>query len=132
MNVADLFGAKWKIGTVAFGIATIALGATCFIYRAENASLRAEITTIRIDLATAKNNEAVLGAAIEDQNRELELFSAESKRKLALANAKLADAQKARRTAEGRVMILLGKPIPGSTLEERVRAVDAQVLETLR
>jgi len=130
--IERLLTAKWVIGTYAFGAATIGLGVGCFILNGQNLTLRTEIQTVRIDLAQAKANNVVLESAIDDQNASLEALAAESQRRLDAANVKLAAAQKARKVAEGRVTILLDKPIPGSTLEERILAVDAMVLESLR
>lgn len=134
-----LLGLNWKIGAILGGLGTIILGVACFFLRVENGqlklkieSLNKEITVVRIDLEQARANSATLQSAVNDQNATITAISKESQARLAEANAKLAVAQKARRSAEARAAVLLGTKFTGSTLEQRVLEVDSKVLETLK
>lgn len=83
-------------------------------------------------LATEEASTATLRASIEVQNGAIETMSKESEAALAAANRKLALEAKARRVAENRAAVLLGRRPVGSTLEARIIDVDNRVLETLK
>lgn len=132
MNLTDLISLKWKAGTWIFGATTLGLGVACFLLNAQNGNLSDSLTATRADLTTAKNNATVLEATLAGQNKALADLQTESQRRLDAATKAVDAAQQQRRKAEQQSAILLSRPIPGTTLEERIRAVDAMVLESLK
>lgn len=83
-------------------------------------------------LRTSENNVVTLKAAIIKQNTVYREQSVAAGKELNRLRGELKLAQAERASLQARVNGLLGKPIKGNTLEERVTDVDKQVLEDLK
>lgn len=134
----SLTSIQWKIAT-AFGVsAALILGFLLLTARMDIRSLNKtvenrdkQISVLKEDLAQARTNVATLEGAIVDQRARLEARAAADARQLADTTTRLGVAQRDAATARataGR----LAAPAVGSTLEDRVRDVDARILETLK
>jgi len=122
----------WKLGTIAFGVLSLALVGKVVLQNHQIHKLEDSLTLCQADLTTSRNNAATLEAALEDQNQSILILSAETQRRLAAAKVAVGEAQKRTRAAEQKVAVLQSRPINGDTLEERIKDVDARVLENLR
>lgn len=142
-TVTSITGWKWKLGAVAATASLIAVSGLLAYAQirnyhlvAVNAELDSRIndpaTGLLVTVAQCRTNAATAIGAVEQQNAALETQAAESKRALASTTAQLATAQRATRAAENSVAVLLSRPPAGDTLEDRIRDVDARLLETLK
>jgi len=138
-----MIGLRWKL--VAGGGIILLLIVSGFLLYAQienrhlarvNAELDARInnptTGLLVTVAQCRTNAETAIGAVEQQNSALATRAAESARALADTTAKLEAAQKLTRAAESRVAVLLSRPPVGVTLEDRVKDVDARLLESLK
>ncbi len=122
----------WKFSTIGLGVLSFGLTVYCGLLKYENVGLREAFNDCKLNLITAQDNEKRLEAQITDQNDAITAFGAASGARTAAAAAALAKAVKDSRAAQDRAAVLLGGGVDGSTLEQRVRAVDAKVMEGLK
>jgi len=122
----------WKVGTFAFAALSLGLMAKVVTLNHETNGLLRDLEATKTSLIIAQDNEKRLEGAISDQNIAIATVSAESTKRLAAANAALVEAKKETRIAQRKADLLLHTPIKGDTLEERIRDVDAKVLEGLK
>lgn len=122
----------WKFGTIGLGVLCFSLTVYCGLLKFENVGLRDVLAETQLNLVTAQDNEKRLEGTLDDQNAALDALVTEQKKVMIRAAEELAKAQDASRVAQDKAAVLMGGGIDGATLEQRVRAVDAKVLEGLK
>lgn len=145
MFTMPALGAKllWKIGAGFAVVATIVLAFFLVKAQLENRSLGKErdkltksindpVTGYIARLTTAQNNVVILESAIKRQNSEFTRQSNAAKAEMERLRTQLRAAQAESAALQRRVNKIMGTPIAGQTLEQRVQSVDKMVLEDLK
>jgi hypothetical protein len=121
----------WKYASIGAGALCLVLSVQTVILKARVSGLKGDLAACNFNLETARENERALEAALREQGDAIKAVGAESARRLAAAEVALVVAKQNSREATMRAGVILS-PVAGPTLEQRVLAVDAKVLEGLK
>ncbi len=133
----------WKGGAIVAMIASVVLLGFLIKLNYDNKSISKErdkltqaiqdpVTGYIARLNTSRNNVMILTEAVRKQNSEFTRQSKASQAELTRLKAELKIAQAETAVYQRRVQALLGKPIEGKTLVERIEDVDARILKDLK
>lgn len=122
----------WKPAALISGAVSLSLLVTVGLLYWSNSSLRDDLTTANNNLALARANVATLEATLREQTASIDDLNRESNQRIAAAKSALVEAQRRNIDTQKQADRLGAFVIPQSSFEQRVRAVDAQVLESLR
>lgn len=142
-GLSNITSLKWKLIAGGAGLALVGVSLALGSEMIENRHLTKLNTNLgaRINdpetgyvrqIAQAQTNAANLQGQIDTQNRAIQTLSDNASTALAESSRKVAAAQVQTRKAEAQVAVLLSRKPQGATLDERIRDVDARVLETLK